>query len=408
VTNLLDTLTERGYVQDTSDREGLHRALEQPISLYCGYDPTAPSYHVGNLLSIMMLVHFQRAGHTPIAVVGGGTGMVGDPSGKTSQRPMLTIEEIEQNVQGQRMQLERYLDFGGDRALMLNNAGWLLPLNYIEFLREIGRHFSVNHMLAAETYKTRLETGLSFLEFNYVLLQAYDFLHLYRTHGCLLQIGGSDQWANCLAGADLIRRSEGAEAFVLVAPLLTTATGQKMGKTEQGAVWLNPDLTSPYDFYQYWINVDDRDVERLLALYTFLPMEEVRRMGSLEGAAIRDAKEVLAFETTAITHGSEAAEQARSSSRALFGDSIESADGAPTSTIAGDSIARGLPLVALLVETGLAPSRSAARKLIEQGGAYVNGSQVRSPDALVEATHVRDGAVLLRAGKKRYHRILVG
>jgi tyrosyl-tRNA synthetase len=407
VTNVLDTLTERGYVQDISDRDGLHNALEQPIGLYCGYDPTAPSYHVGNLLSIMMLVHFQRAGHTPIAVVGGGTGMVGDPSGKTTQRPMLTLEEIDRNVQGQRAQLERYLDFDGDRAHIVNNADWLLHLNYIEFLRDVGRHFSVNHMLAAETYKTRLETGLSFLEFNYMLLQAYDFLHLFRTRRCLLQIGGSDQWANCLAGADLIRRAFGAAAFVLVAPLLTTATGQKMGKTEQGAVWLDPDLTSPYDFYQYWINVDDRDVERLLALYTFLPMDEVRRLGSLEGADIRIAKEVLAFETTAITHGSEAAEMARTSSRALFGSSVDIADAAPTSTVTVAEIARGLPLVALLVETGLAPSRGAARKLIEQGGAYVNGAQVRSADALIEATHVQDGTVFLRAGKKRYHRILV-
>jgi tyrosyl-tRNA synthetase len=407
VTNVLDTLIERGYVQDISNQDGLHRALEKPISLYCGYDPTAPSYHVGNLLSIMMLTHFQRAGHRPIAVVGGGTGMVGDPSGKTAQRPLLTLEEIERNLEGQRAQLERYLDFSDGKALIVNNADWLLPLKYVDFLREVGRHFSVNQMIAAEAYKTRLETGLSFLEFNYMLLQAYDFLHLYRTRGCLLQIGGSDQWANCLAGADLIRRTEGAEAFVLVAPLLTTATGQKMGKTEQGAVWLDGLLTTPYDFYQYWINVDDRDVEKLLALYTFLPMNEVRRLGSLEGADIRFAKERLAFETTAITHGSEAAEEARSASRALFGDSGETADAAPATEVAANEISHGLSLVALLVETGLAPSRSAARKLVEQGGAYVNGTQVRMPDALIEPEHVQNGTVLLRAGKKRYHRIVV-
>jgi tyrosyl-tRNA synthetase len=407
VPNVLDTLTERGYIYQISDEDALRRALERPISLYCGYDPTAPSYHIGNLLSIMMLAHFQRAGHRPIAVVGGGTGMVGDPSGKTAQRPILTREEIDQNLTGQRSQLQRYLSFDEGRALMLNNADWLLELNYIGFLREIGRHFSVNQMLAAEAYKTRLETGLSFLEFNYMLLQAYDFLHLFRTHGCVLQIGGSDQWANCLAGTDLIRRTEGGDAFVLVAPLLTTATGQKMGKTESGSVWLDSDLTSPYDFYQYWMNVDDRDVERLLALYTFLPMDEVRRLGALEGADIRQAKEILAFEATSLTHGAAAASDARAAAHALFGGSEEAADGAPTSHKSLGDLTTGLPLVALLVETGLAPSRTAARKLIEQGGVYINGSQSLSPEIRITPTDLQNGAVLLRAGKKRYHRIVV-
>jgi tyrosyl-tRNA synthetase len=407
VPNVLDTLTERGYIYQISDEDALRRALERPISLYCGYDPTAPSYHIGNLLSIMMLAHFQRAGHRPIAVVGGGTGMVGDPSGKTAQRPILTREEIDQNLTGQRSQLQRYLSFDEGRALMLNNADWLLELNYIGFLREIGRHFSVNQMLAAEAYKTRLETGLSFLEFNYMLLQAYDFLHLFRTHGCVLQIGGSDQWANCLAGTDLIRRTEGGDAFVLVAPLLTTATGQKMGKTESGSVWLDSDLTSPYDFYQYWMNVDDRDVERLLALYTFLPMDEVRRLGALEGADIRQAKEILAFEATSLTHGAAAASDARAAAHAVFGRSEEAADGAPTSHKSLGDLTTGLPLVALLVETGLAPSRTAARKLIEQGGVYINGSQSLSPEIRITPTDLQNGAVLLRAGKKRYHRIVV-
>ncbi|HTE87163.1 MAG TPA: tyrosine--tRNA ligase [Dehalococcoidia bacterium] len=407
MTNILDTLSERGYIHQVSDANGLRRALEQPLSLYCGYDPTAPSYHIGNLLSIMILAHFQRAGHRPIAVVGGGTGMVGDPSGKTAQRPILTIEEIEQNLQGLRSQLERYMDFSDGRALIVNNADWLLPLSYISFLRDIGRHFSVNQMLAAEAYKTRLEAGLSFLEFNYMLLQAYDFLQLFRTHRCVLQIGGSDQWANCLAGADLIRRTEGAEAFVLVAPLLTTASGEKMGKTERGAVWLDADLTPPYDFYQYWVNVDDRDVERLLALYTFLPIDEVRRLGGLQGADLRFAKEVLAYETTALTHGVPAAEHAREASHALFSGSAESAEAAPTSRKNLEEFRQGLPLIALLVETGLASSRGAARTLIEQGGAYVNGDQIRSVDATITPEALQNGAVLLRAGKKRYHRILV-
>lgn len=405
--NVLDVLTERGYVQDVSDTEGLRRALERPATLYCGYDPTAPSLHVGHLLSIMMLAHFQRAGHRPIAVVGGGTGMVGDPSGKTTQRPILTIEEIEANLAGQRRQLERYLDFEDGRALIVNNADWLTQLNYIAFLRDIGRYFSVNQMLAAETYKTRLETGLSFIEFNYMLLQAYDFLHLYRTQQCVLQIGGSDQWANCLAGADLIRRTEAAAAFVLVAPLLTTASGQKMGKTEGGAVWLDPERTSPYEFYQYWINVDDRDVERLLALYTFLPMDEVRELGQLEGAAIREAKERLAYEATALTHGTEAAEQAQEAARALFGGDGESAEAAPSTRRASATLRNGVPIVELLLDTGLVASKSEARKLILQGGAYLNGERVQAPDATVSLLDIRDGALLLRAGKKRYHRILV-
>jgi tyrosyl-tRNA synthetase len=405
--SVLDNLIERGYVQDVSDVEGLRRALERPVTLYCGYDPSAASLHVGNLLSIMMLAHFQRAGHRPIAVVGGGTGMVGDPSGKTAQRPILTLEEIEHNLQGIRRQLERYLDFSQDRALIVNNADWLLPLNYIAFLRDIGRHFSVNQMLAAETYKTRLETGLSFIEFNYMLLQAYDFLHLFRTQRCLLQIGGSDQWANCLAGADLIRRIEGAEAFVLVAPLLTTASGQKMGKTERGAVWLDPALTSPYEYYQYWINIDDRDVERLLALYTFLPMDEVRALGRLEGAASREAKERLAYEATSLTHGEEAADEARAASRALFGGDGDRAEAAPSTHRPAESLRAGVPVVELLVETGLAASRGAARTLILQGGAYLNGERVSAPDMKVSLEDVRGGALLLRAGKKRYHRVLV-
>jgi tyrosyl-tRNA synthetase len=405
--NVLDTLIERGYVQDVSDAEGLRRALEQPITLYCGYDPTASSLHVGNLLSIMMLAHFQRAGHRPIAVVGGGTGMIGDPSFKVGQRPILSLEEIEENLQGQRRQFERYLDFNRGRALIVNNADWLLPLNYIAFLRDIGRYFSVNQMLTAEAYKARLETGLSFIEFYYMLLQAYDFLHLFRTQQCLLQLGGSDQWANCLAGADLIRRAEGAEAFVLVAPLLTTASGQKMGKTESGAVWLDAELTSPYEFYQYWINVDDRDVDRLLALYTFLPMDEVRELGSLEGAEIRRAKELLAYEATKLTHGDEAANQARAASQALFGGADASAEAAPATHRPANSLSTGVPAVELLVETGLAPSKGAARKLIQQGGAYLNGRRIETAEALITLGDVQDGTLLLRAGKKRYHRVLI-
>ena len=402
---LLDVLNERGFVQQVSDEAGLRRALEQSITLYCGYDPSDSSLTVGNLLTIMLLAHFQQYGHRPIAVVGGGTGMIGDPSFETSQRPIKTLEEIRRNVQGQRSQIGRYLDFTEGRALMLNNADWLLPLRYINFLREIGRHFSVNHMLAAEAYKTRFETGLSFIEFNYMLLQAYDFLHLFREERCLLQVGGSDQWANCLAGADLIRRVEGAEAFVLVAPLVTTASGQKMGKTKEGATWLDPARTSPYEYYQFWINSDDRDVERFLALFTFLPMDEVRALGNLPGAEIRQAKEVLAYEATKLTHGEEAAREAQAASRALFGGEGESSDAAPTSRRSQDEL-RGVPLVDLLVETGLAGSKSAARRLILEGGAYVNDERIEAADKTIGEDDLVDGALLLRAGKKRYHRIL--
>lgn len=405
--NVLDTLIERGFVQEISNEAGLRRALEQPITLYCGYDPTASSFHIGNLVSIMMLAHFQRHGHRPVAVVGGGTGMVGDPSGKTTQRPIMSVEDIQENLDALRLQLQRYLDFSQDRALVLNNAAWLLPLNYITFLRDIGRYFSVNQMLATEAYRTRLQTGLSFIEFNYVLLQAYDFLHLFQSEQCVLQIGGSDQWANCLAGTDLIRRVRGAEAYVLVAPLLTTATGQKMGKTERGSVWLDPDQTSPYEFYQYWINVDDRDVERFLALFTFLPMDEVRALAALPGAEIRSAKERLAFETTALTHGLAAAEQARAASRALFAGEDDAAEAAPATRRSPDSFQGGVALAQLLVETGLCPSKGAARKLILQGGAYLNGARVQSEDARVTFADFPDGTILLRAGKKRYHRVIV-
>ncbi|MGI8549692.1 MAG: tyrosine--tRNA ligase [Dehalococcoidia bacterium] len=405
--NVIDTLVERGFVQQVSDESELRHVVERPITLYCGYDPSASSFTVGNLVTIMMLAHFQRHGHRPIAIVGGGTGMIGDPSGKTSQRPIMAPETIQFNLEGQRSQLSRYLDFEEGHALILNNAEWLLPLHYIEFLRDIGRHFSVNQMLATEAYKTRMETGLSFIEFNYMLLQAYDFLHLFQTHACVLQVGGSDQWANCLAGADLIRRVLGAQAHVLVAPLITTASGEKMGKSEAGSIWLDAQRTPPYDFYQFWINVDDRDVERFLALFTFLPMDQVRELARLAGAEIRAAKETLALEATTLTHGKEAAEQARAASRALFAGAEETAEAAPSTQIARDQFRAGMPLVELLVETGLAGSRGAARKLIVQGGAYVNGERIDAADRVIGEEDLDNDVILLRAGKKRHHRVLV-
>ncbi len=409
--NVYDTLAERGFIYQVTDEAALRRALDRPLTLYCGYDPTAASLHIGNLTTIMLLMHMQRAGHRVIALVGGGTSMVGDPSGKTTARPILSTEEVAANQAYIKEQLARFIDFEHGHALMVNNADWLLPLNYIRFLREIGRHFSVNEMLAAETYRQRLETGLSFLEFNYRLLQAYDFLHLFRTYDCLLQVGGSDQWGNITAGVDLIRREEGAQAFGLVIPLLTTSSGAKMGKTELGAVYLSAERTSPYEFYQYWINTEDADVGRFLAIYTLLPMEEVRALGSLEGAELRRAKEVLAFEITRLVHGESAAREARSASQALFGQGRPTGaalEAVPTTTVPRSRLEAGIPATQLFAETGLAPSVSAARRLIQQGGAYVGEQRVDDISAVVTAEALQDGEILLRAGKKSYHRVVAG
>ncbi|MCE5257888.1 MAG: tyrosine--tRNA ligase [Chloroflexi bacterium] len=402
---VLDTLEERGFVEQVSDKAGLVRALEQPITFYNGYDPSAKSFHVGNLLTIMALAHLQRAGHRPITLVGGGTGMVGDPSGRSEMRKLLEVEQIQANVDKLKAQLQRFLDFGSGKAMMLNNAEWLCKLNYVDFLRDVGRHFSVNRMLAAETYKVRYEKdSLSFLEFNYQLLQAYDYLHLYRTLGCKLQTGGNDQWGNILAGVDLIRRVEGAEVYALTFPLLTTTSGAKMGKTAKGAVWLDAEMLPPYEFYQYWINTEDADVVKMLKIYTFLPMAEIQQLGQLQGAEIRQAKECLAYEVTSLVHGKAEAEKAREASRALFGGAGES-EAVPFTEIDIAEVQEGLQLTKLLQRVGLAKTTSEARRLIEQGGAYLNEQPVTSIDAILTAQDLKEGSALLRAGKKRYHRV---
>lgn len=406
--NAYDILRERGFVQQTTHDEELRQLFaREQVTAYVGFDPTAESLHVGSLLPIMALVHIQRAGHRPIAILGGGTAMIGDPSGKTEMRQMLSREEIERNAQRIEEQIGRFLDFRGGRALALNNAEWLLDLRYIDFLREIGRHFSVNRMLAAEAYRTRLETGLSFLEFNYQVLQAYDFLVLYREYGCKLQMGGDDQWGNILAGIDLIRRVEGAETFGLTFPLVTTASGEKMGKTAAGAVWLDAERTTPYEFYQYWINIDDRDVERFLAYFTLLPMAEVRRLGSLQGADIREAKEALAFEVTKLAHGEDQARHAQVTSRAAFRREGRDFSSIPTTEISRGRLAEGIWVVELFAEVGLVPSKAEARRLIQQGGAYVGEERVKEIDTYVGLDRVKNGELLLRAGKKRYHRVVV-
>ncbi|MGD8791829.1 MAG: tyrosine--tRNA ligase [Anaerolineae bacterium] len=406
--NVFDLLVERGFIEQVSDAEGVREAVREPITCYIGFDPSAASFHVGSLVPIMALAHMQRAGHRPIAVMGGGTGMVGDPSGKTEMRQLLDLGRIDANLATLKKQMANLLDFGPGKALMVNNADWLRPLNYLEFLREIGRHFSVNRMLAAEAYRTRYEDedGLNFLEFNYMLLQAYDFLHLYRSLGCVLQMGGNDQWGNILAGVDLIRRVEGGQAYAATFPLLTTASGAKMGKTAEGAVWLDPELVSPYEYYQYWINVDDADVERFLAIFTFLPMARVRELGRLEGAQIRQAKEVLAFETTKILHGEAAAAEARETSRKLFGKGVVT-EALPTTEIDAAELEAGIPAPELFQRVGLCRSRSEARRLIQQGGAYVNDEAVAGVDDVITPDRLAGGAILLRAGKKRHHRVTV-
>ncbi|RPJ11330.1 MAG: tyrosine--tRNA ligase [Deltaproteobacteria bacterium] len=408
---------ERGFIEQVTDEERIPELLRGRVTCYVGFDPTASSFHVGSLVPIMALAHMQRCGHRPIALVGGGTGLVGDPSGKQEMRQILTYEEIQQNAEAQKKQFALFLDFSEDRALLLNNADWLTKLNYIDFLRDFGVHFSVNRMLAAESVKIRLETGLSFIEFNYQLLQAYDFWHLFKHYDCLMQMGGSDQWGNIVAGIDLIRRLEGRQAYGMTFPLIMTADGKKMGKTEKGAVWLDPGRTSAYEYYQFWINTDDRDVNRFLALFTFLPMEEIEEYGNLEGADLRKAKEVLAFEATKIIHGEEEAERARNASRNIFGGGkiagplsemraegtqMPQDDGIPTEYVPGEKFGEAIPAFKLFFETAsLCASGSEARRLIEQGGAYINNKKVHKFDELIRL----EDNMLLRAGKKKHKRI---
>lgn len=405
--NVFDELQARGFVQQVTHPEVLRERLNtERLTFYIGFDPTANSFHIGNLLPIMAMVHMQRAGHRPIAIVGSGTAMVGDPSGKTEMRQLLSREAIAHNVQCQQEQFQRYLTFEGENgALLLENADWLADLRYIDFLRDIGRHFSVNRMLTFEAYKQRMETGLSFLEFNYQLLQAYDFLVLRQRYGCVLQMGGDDQWGNMVAGVDLIRRVDQSDAFAMTFPLLATSSGQKMGKTAAGAVWLDAEQLPPYEFYQYWINVDDRDVARFLRYYTLLPLDEIARLGALEGSDLRRAKEVLAYEVTALTHGADAARTAQQTSRAMF-EGGGDASGMPETAIPQERLDAGLSVMDLFVETGLAESKSAARRLIQQGGASLNGTRLGDSETVVSSTDLQDGALLLRAGKKRYHRVV--
>ncbi|MBT9176761.1 MAG: Tyrosine--tRNA ligase [Firmicutes bacterium] len=405
MSNALDILRERGFVKQTTHDEPLRNLLaNEKATVYVGIDPTADSLHVGHFVSLMALAHLARAGHRPVVLLGGGTAMIGDPSFKTEMRHIMPVKQIETHTNGISAQVKRLFSAITHNALVLNNADWLRQQNYIDFLREVGAHFSVNRMLTAECYKGRLEKGLSFIEFNYMLLQAYDFLHLYRHYGCRLQMGGDDQWSNILAGADLIRRVEQVEAYGVTWPLVTTASGSKMGKTEAGAVWLDPTRTMPYDFYQYWRNSHDADVKKYLAMFTFLPMAEVNRLGALEGRDLNAAKEVLAWEVTRLVHGEVAAEEAQQAARALFSGG-ESTEGVPTVVVEHALLVSGLSVVDLLVLSGIISSKGEVKRLIQGGGLYINEIRVDSPEQKVGMESVRDGVIVVRRGKKQYTHI---
>ena len=403
--NAFQVLKERGFVKQVT-HEGLEELLgKEKVTFYIGFDPTADSLHVGHFVALMAMAHMQRAGHRPIVLLGGGTGMIGDPSGKSDMRKMMTTQTIDHNVAQFRKQIGRFLDFGEGKAIMVDNADWLRDLNYIEFLREVGAHFSVNRMLTAECYKRRLEKGLTFLEFNYMLMQSYDFLELNRRYGCKLQMGGDDQWSNILSGADLIRRKEQKEAYGLTCTLLLKSDGNKMGKTESGALWLDAEKTSPYEFYQYWRNIADADVKNCLSLLTFLPMDEVNRLASLKDEHINEAKEVLAYEVTRQVHGEQEAEKAQAAARTLFAG----AEGgqAPTTEITAEQFSENRKVVDLLLLSGLTKSRGEGRRLIAGGGVSVNGEKVQEELAELSDADIKAGAILIKKGKKVFHKIVI-
>lgn len=405
--NAFDILKERGFIQQATHEDSIRELLgKEYITFYTGFDPTADSLHVGHFVPLMAMAHMQKAGHKPIALVGGGTAMVGDPTGKTDMRKMMSREEIADNAECFKRQISKFIDFKDDKAIMVDNADWLLKLNYVDFLRDIGVYFSVNKMLTYECFKTRLEgKGLSFIEFNYMLMQSYDFLELFRNYKCNFQFGGDDQWANILGGVDLIRRVESKDAFGLTFSLLTTSEGKKMGKTEKGALWLDASKTTPFEFYQYWRNVQDNDVERCLALLTFLPMEEVRRLGALKDAAINEAKKILAFEVTKLVHNQEEAEKAQNAAESLFGGKGDNAS-IPSIEILKSELLQGIKLLDLIVQAGLTPSKSEARRALEQGGIYVNEIKITDVNMNIGEKDLVNGKLMLQRGKKSFCKVI--
>ena len=402
--NVFDTLKERGFIAQCTNEEELRKIFDtEQVTFYIGFDPTADSLHAGHFIALMAMAHMQRAGHRPICLVGGGTGTVGDPSGRTDMRQVLTDEIIEHNCNCFRKQIARFIDFSDGKAIMVDNGEWLRKLNYIDLLREVGAQFTVNRMLSAECYKQRWEKGLTFLEFNYMVMQAYDFLELNRRYGCKLQMGGDDQWSNIIAGVELCRRKENKAVYGLTNKLLTKSDGKKMGKTAGGALWLDAEKVSPYDFYQYWRNVDDADVEKCLSLLTFLPMEEVRRLSSLEDAGINEAKSVLAYEVTKIVHGEEAADRAKRTAEAIFGGQGSSED-MPEISAGSDAIGR--KLLDVLAAGNVIASKSEGRRLVQQNGLRLNDAKVSDADYVLQESDFADGAAIVKKGKKKFYRLV--
>ena len=400
-----EELKARGLIAQVTDEDEIKEMVNNgKATFYIGFDPTADSLHVGHFIAMMFMAHMQRAGHKPIALVGGGTAMIGDPSGKTDMRSMLSREDIEKNIVGIKKQMEKFIDFSDDKALLLNNADWLMNLNYVEFLRDIGVHFSVNNMLRAESIKQRLEKGLSFLEFNYMLMQGYDFLYLNQNHGCTMQLGGDDQWSNMLAGIDLVRRKERKTAFAMTCTLLTNSEGQKMGKTVNGALWLNPEKTPVYDFYQYWRNVDDRDVVKCLKLLTFVDINEIERIEALEGQDINEAKKLLAYEVTKLVHGEEEADKAKSAAEALFGGGTDLSN-VPTIEITRTDLEK--TLLEILLAGGVFPSKAEGRRNMEQGGVSIDEEKITDLQYKLKEEDFKEDYVLVKKGKKKIYRVLL-
>ena len=405
--NVLDTLRERGFIKQTVFEDDLRKLLDsESVSFYVGFDPTADSLHIGHYIPIMAMAHMQKAGHKPIALIGGGTGMVGDPSGRSDLRQMLTPETIQHNCDCFKQQMSRFIDFSDGKALMVNNADWLLKLNYVELLREVGACFSVNNMLRAECYKQRMAKGLSFLEFNYMIMQSYDFYMLYQKYGCNMQFGGDDQWSNMLGGTELIRRKLGKDAYAMTITLLLNSEGKKMGKTQKGAVWLDPNKTSPFEFYQYWRNVSDADVMKCLKMLTFLPIEQILEMEHWEGSQLNTAKEILAHELTELVHGKEEADKAEAGAKALFAGGAD-AD-IPTTTLTEADLQDGsIDILGLLVKSGLSASRSEARRSVEQGGVSVNGEKVTDVKTQYAGEDLQGEGITLKRGKKSFKKIVM-
>ncbi len=407
--SVFDELKRRGLIAQMTHEEEIKRLLEtEKVTFYIGFDATADSLHVGHFLQLMVMAHMQKAGHRPIAILGTGTTLVGDPTGKTDMRKMLTKEEIRHNAECFKRQMSKFVDFSDGKALMLENGDWLMNLNYLDFLREVGVHFTVNKMLTAECFQSRMEKGLSFLEFNYMLMQSYDFLKLYRDYGCKLELGGNDQWSNIIGGIELIRRAERKEAYGMTFTLLTTKEGKKMGKTEGGAVWLDPEKTSPYEFYQYWRNVSDDDVINCLKLITFVPMEEIEKMEQWEGQQLNQAKERLAFEVTKLVHGEVEAQKAMEAARALF-DKNANSDDMPTTVLTAEDLngEEGIGIIDLLMKTGLVPSRGEARRLITQGGISVDDQKVDGIEQSYKAADFAKGHIMVKKGKKVFHKVIL-